>query len=205
MLPSIIAHRPSLKKSISVLLLAGVVYITSASFKNSSPASSRADSTLSKKAFLKVYDVLISPRCVNCHPAGDIPLQGENGQLHSQNVKRGKDGKGMYAAKCINCHMDKTQPGLNMPPGTPNWHLPPADMKMVFQGKTPRELAAQLLNPATNAGKSTAQLIAHVVADPLVLYGWNPGEGRQPPPISHEEFVTQFKLWIDNGAYFPEN
>jgi hypothetical protein len=27
-------------------------------------------------------------------------------------------------------------PGLNMPPGKPKWHLPPADMKMVFEGKS---------------------------------------------------------------------
>jgi hypothetical protein len=193
-------------KTICLLLLTGVVSITASSFKNgngntSSPA---IDSLLSKKAFQSVYDVLMSPRCMNCHPSGDVPLVGEESKLHTQNVKRGKDGKGMYASKCANCHTDKNQPGPNMPPGNPNWHMPPADMKMVFQGKTARELAALLLDPSANGHKTKEDLIKHVSEDGLVLAGWDAGEGRKQPPLSHDEFVKQFKLWMDNGAYLPD-
>lgn len=196
----------SLKKSACVVLLALAVCAVASSFKNNSVAGSSpvADSLVSKKAFLSVYDVLMSPRCMNCHPAGDVPLVGEDSKLHSQNVKRGKDGKGMYASKCANCHTDKNQPGLNMPPGNPNWHMPPADMKMVFQGKTPRELAALLLDPSSNGHKTKEDLVKHISEDGLVLAGWDPGEGRKHPPLSHEEFVKQFKLWMDNGAYLPD-
>jgi hypothetical protein len=35
-----------------------------------------ADSTESVEAFMQVYKVLMSPRCMNCHPSGDIPLAG---------------------------------------------------------------------------------------------------------------------------------
>jgi hypothetical protein len=91
-----------------------------------------------------------------------------------------------------------------MAPGNPNWHLPPANMKMVFQGRTPRELAAQLLDTAANGNKTKADLIKHISEDGLVLVAWNPGEGRKLPPLSHEEFEKQFKLWIENGAYLPE-
>ncbi len=42
----------------------------------------------------------------------------------------------------------------NMPPGNPNWHLPPPEMKMVFQGKTPGELARQLKDPDQNGHKT---------------------------------------------------
>ena len=108
-------------------------------------AHAAKDSMLSKKAFQEVYNVLMSPRCMNCHPSGDIPLVGDDSELHTQGVKRGKDGKGMYASKCANCHKRKS-PGFKYAAGNPNWHLPPANMKMVFQGKTPRELAAQLLD-----------------------------------------------------------
>ncbi|RZM02756.1 MAG: hypothetical protein EOO88_56950, partial [Pedobacter sp.] len=45
--------------------------------------SLKKDSVASVKAFEKVYMVLKSPRCMNCHPAGDIPLQGEDSHLHS--------------------------------------------------------------------------------------------------------------------------
>lgn len=195
-----------LKKSVCLLLLAGSVYIMASSFKSNSSTTgfSDTDSLVSKKAFAAVYDVLVSPRCMNCHPSGDVPLVGEDSKLHTQNVKRGKDGKGMYASKCANCHTDKNQPGLNMPPGNPNWHMPPADMKMVFQGKTARELAVQLLDQSGNGHKTKEDLVKHVSEDGLVLAGWDPGEGRKTPPLSHEEFVKQFKLWIDNGAYLPD-
>src|ERR687883_476581 len=53
-----------------------------------------------RAAFLDVYKVLMHPRCLNCHPPGDVPLQGDDSHLHIQNVKRGEDGKGKYALKC---------------------------------------------------------------------------------------------------------
>ena len=162
------------------------------------------DSIASKKAFLQAYRVLMHPRCMNCHPVGDQPLQGDDSHIHTQGVKRGQDGKGLYALKCSNCHQPQNTPGLHMPPGNPNWHLPPADMKMVFQGKTPRQLAAQLLNQNENGHKSIEQLIEHVTSDKLVLGGWNPGDGRTLPPLTHAEFAKQFKLWIDKGAYLPD-
>ncbi len=80
-------------------------------------------------------------------PKGDAPLQGEDSHLHTQNVLRGSDGKGLLAMKCANCHQFKNLPGENMPPGHPEWHLPPANMRMVFEGKTPRQLARQLKDP----------------------------------------------------------
>ena len=191
-----------------VLLLIIVVAFAASSFINKQnnalvTAHAAKDSMLSKKAFGEVYKVLMSPRCMNCHPSGDVPLQGDDSHLHTQNIKRGADGKGLYALKCTNCHQPENTSGLNMPPGNATWHLPPANMKMVFQGKTPRQLAAQLLNPKTNGNKTKAQLVEHVSSDALVLWGWNPGEGRTLPPLSHAEFAKQFKLWIDNGAYLP--
>jgi hypothetical protein len=197
------------KKKSVLFLMVMLVAIIASSFKKNSPVLRdknciNADSTISKKAFLAVYEVMLSPRCMNCHPAGDVPLVGDESKLHPQGAKRGKDGRGMYASKCVNCHLDSNQAGLNMPPGVPDWRLPPADMKMVFQGKIPRELAAQLLDTATNNHKTTAALIEHISADQLVLEGWNPGEGRKLPPISHAEFTKQFKLWIEQGAYLPD-
>jgi len=161
------------------------------------------DSIASQKAFLNAYKVLMSPRCMNCHPKGDVPLQGEDSQLHTQGVKRGLDGRGVYALKCANCHQPSNSAGAHTPPGNPNWHLPPANMKMVFEGKSPRELAAQLKDYKRNGNKTMAQLIDHVTNDKLVLGGWNPGEGRKLPPLSHEEFAKNFKDWIDKGAYLP--
>ncbi len=162
------------------------------------------DSVISKRSFLEAYKVLMSPRCMNCHPAGDAPLQGEDSHTHTQGVLRGRDGMGLYALKCMNCHQPQNLPGPGMPPGNPMWKLPPAGMKMVFQGRTPRELAAQLLDKTRNGGMSKARLIDHVTNDQLVATGWNPGAGRALPPLTHQEFARQFKQWLDKGAYLPD-
>ena len=190
------------KKSIYLLLLTGMVYMLSSAFKNNNSINGHTatDSLLSKKAFMEVYSVLMSPRCMNCHPAGDIPFEGDEGKLHHLNVKRGKDGKGMFANKCTNCHLDKNELGV---PGNPKWSMPPADMKMIFEGRSARELAAQLLDPAANGNKTKEDLFKHIAEDTLVLAGWHPIEGKKMPPLTHEEFTKQFKIWLDNGAYLP--
>ena len=158
----------------------------------------------SREAFLALYPVLMHSRCMNCHPAGDAPLQGDAGLPHAQNVQRGHDGKGMYALRCTNCHQEANLAGENLPPGNPTWHLPPKGMPMVFQGKSPGELARQLKDPKQNGGKALDQLIHHVEVDKLVLWGWDPGVGRSKPPMSHEEFVRKFREWVENGAVAPE-
>ena len=165
--------------------------------------NNKADSIASEAAFLKVYQVLMSPRCMNCHPAGDIPLQGDDSHLHTMSPTRGKDGKGVYAMKCSNCHQPANSLVLNGPPGNPKWALPPADMKMVFEGKSARELALQIMDYKRNGHKNKAQLLEHA-RDTLVKAGWNMGEGRKPPPIPYEEFVAAWDEWINKGGVAPK-
>lgn len=162
----------------------------------------KKDSIASVAAFKQVYKVLMSPRCMNCHPSGDIPLQGDDSHLHTMFPKRGLEGKGLTAMKCANCHQEKNTPGMHTPPGNPNWHLPPADMKMVFQGKTAAQLAKQMVDPSKNGHKNMQQLLEHA-DDGLVLAGWNPGEGRTLPPMSHAQFKKAWTTWIKTGAYAP--
>ncbi|QIP14178.1 cytochrome c [Spirosoma aureum] len=163
----------------------------------------KKDSVTSVKAFASVYKVLMSPRCMNCHPAGDIPLQGDDNHLHTMAPRRGTDGKGIYAMKCANCHQPTNTPGLHTPPGNPDWHLPPATMRMVFQGRTPQQLAKQLVDPKLNGGKNMEKLLEHA-DDGLVLAGWNPGEGRTLPPLSHADFKKAWTTWLKTGAYAPK-
>jgi hypothetical protein len=162
------------------------------------------DDAGARAAFLDVYKVLTHPRCLNCHPSGDAPLQGDDSHVHVQNVQRGEDGKGKYALKCASCHQDVNLPGENMPPGNPTWQLPKKDVPLVFQGKGPRELADQLKDPKRNGGKTLEQLVEHVTHDKLVLWGWDPGDGRTKPPLAHAEFARKFREWIEKGAASPE-
>ncbi len=160
------------------------------------------DSIASVAAFKKVYKVLMSPRCMNCHPSGDIPLQGDDSHLHTMAPSRGVDGKGVYAMKCANCHQPTNTAGKHTPPGNPDWHLPPANMKMIFQGLSAHQLAKQLTDPKQNGNKDLKKLLDHA-DDGLVLSGWNPGEGRTLPPLSHAEFKKQWTIWLKTGAYAP--
>ncbi|OPY89174.1 MAG: hypothetical protein A4E73_03193 [Syntrophaceae bacterium PtaU1.Bin231] len=160
------------------------------------------DSADAKKAFAEAAEVLLHPRCVNCHPTGDAPRIREDSQPHAFNVKRGPDGKGAGALKCAMCHRDANQTGG--PPGVPNWHMPPENMPMVFQGRTPGELCRQLKDPKQNGGRTGEAVIGHIDRDPLVLWGWNPGEGRAVPKMSHKAFSDKLHEWLKKGAACPE-
>jgi len=178
------------------------------------------DDALARTAFLEAFKVFSHARCVNCHPAGDAPLQGEDSRPHtSLRLRRGTDGQGVYAIKCGNCHQSENTPGLHMPPGAPyplkdgseesahrsepRWRLPPATTPMVFEKRAPGQLCRQLLDKRKNSGLTPEQLVQHISHDPLVLWGWNPGEGRSAPPISHAAFVQKVQEWIDKGRACP--
>jgi mono/diheme cytochrome c family protein len=198
----------SKKTFILVTVVLAAIGITIMSFKerpavHTKVMSSPKDSVGSVSAFMGVYRVLMSARCMNCHPSGNVPLQGDDSHLHTMGVKRGSDGKGLYAMKCSNCHQAENAPGLHAPPGNPKWGLPPANMRMVFQGRTPRQLALQILDPKQNGGRSKQQIIDHMTSDDLVSWAWRPGDGRTLPPLSHAAFSAQVKLWIAKGAYAP--
>jgi hypothetical protein len=155
----------------------------------------------SKDAFLAAYSVFMHPRCMNCHPSGDVPLVGDDSHLHELGVKRGPFGKGLYALKCSNCHQAEHVPGEHMPPGNDRWKLPSANQKMVFQGMTPAQLALHFKdNKYTGFHNFKEDLLHHVEFDPLVLNGWTYGT---PPPLNHTEFVARVKEWIDKGAVIP--
>jgi len=172
---------------------------------NAAPVTSVASNdAAAQAAFNRAWTVFNSPRCRNCHPAGDAPLQGDDSHVHLQNVKRGLDGHGVYGMKCNTCHQLANTPGDNMPPGNPKWSLPPSNMKMVIVGETPGQFCRQLKNPAQNGGRTLAQIITHVSSDDLVGWAWNPGDGRNPPPLTRPEFAAAMREWVENGAACPQ-
>ncbi len=164
-----------------------------------------ARSAKSAAAFVQVWRVFTSPRCQNCHPAGDAPLQGDDSHVHAQDVKRGVDGHGVTAMRCNTCHQDKNLPGANMPPGNPKWGLPAANNKMVFVGRIASQLCRQLKDPTQTGGRNLAQLLEHVAGDDLVGWGWSPGDGRTLPPLSRADTVAALREWIDDGASCPQD
>ena len=135
--------------------------------------------TRSAAMFTELSKVLTYPRCVNCHPAGDRPRQGDESRLHQPPVERGVDGFGAVTMRCPICHQQANfEPGRV--PGNPIWHLAPREM--AWEGKTPAEICAQIKDPARNGNRKLEALIEHIGDDHLVGWAWAPGFGRQPAP-----------------------
>ncbi len=150
--------------------------------------------------FNEAGKVILSPRCVNCHPAGDRPQQGDDGHPHQPLVVRGIDGFGAIGMRCTTCHGPANfDPGGV--PGNPAWHLAPLEMAWV--GKSLPEICVQIKDEKRNGGKTLEDLIHHMAEDELVGWGWNPGKGRVPAPGTQKEFGELIKAWVDNGAACP--
>lgn len=157
-------------------------------------------------AFETVRTVLQNPRCQNCHPAGDAPLQGDDGHVHTQNVVRGPGGRGMTGEECTTCHREANPPdtyGAHTPPGVATgWRMPTPEMKLVFVGIAPAALCEQIKDPARNGGKDAAALRTHL-DDPLVTWAWTPGFGRAPIPTPRDKFLAAWETWFAAGAPCP--
>ena len=192
------AHRTLMTLVAFLSLVSGGLLVFSASTN-----AVQSDDAKARAAFLAIVPVLKHPRCLNCHANGDFPRQGDDSHAHAQNIKRGPLGHGVTSQKCAACHQTENVAGLNMPPGAPNWHLPPPNMPMIWEGKTPREICQQLKDPKQNNNKTVAAIVEHVTSDKLVLWGWNPGEGRTVPSMSHQEFAAKFAQWEKFGAACP--
>ena len=150
--------------------------------------------------FIELGKVLTSPRCVNCHPAGDRPHQGDQARLHQPPVERGVDGHGTPTMRCSTCHQAANfDPGRV--PGHPEWHLAPREM--AWEGKTVAEICQQIKDPARNGNRPVDALIDHIGKDTLVGWAWAPGFGRTPAPGTQEQAHALVKAWVASGAACP--
>lgn len=161
-------------------------------------AVAKADAARSAAAFRKVAEVLRHPRCLNCHPAGNFPRQGDERRRHDMGVLRGADDHGVVGMRCATCHSDEN---VDQVPGAPQWGLAP--LSMAWEGLDDRALADQLKDPARNGGKNLEQIYEHMAHDELVGWAWQPGGSRRPPPIDRPEFARLVREWIDHGAVSP--
>ncbi|MDI4232789.1 Isoquinoline 1-oxidoreductase subunit [Bradyrhizobium sp. Arg237L] len=150
--------------------------------------------------FTELGKVLTHPRCVNCHPAGDRPRQGDEGRPHQPPVTRGTDGHGLAAMRCSSCHGNANfEPGRI--PGHSEWHLAPREMG--WEGKSLAEICAQIKDPARNGGRKVEELIHHIGEDTLVGWAWQPGFGRSPAPGTQKQAGALVEAWAKSGAACP--
>ena len=150
--------------------------------------------------FTELSKVLTSPRCLNCHPAGDRPRQGDSARPHQPPVYRGKDGLGLESMRCGTCHQSANfDPGRI--PGNPKWQLAP--IEMAWEGKTASQICQQIKDPARNGKRSLNDLVEHIGKDTLVGWAWNPGYGRRPAPGTQVQAGSLVEAWVRSGAVCP--
>lgn len=151
--------------------------------------------------FLEVGKVLQHPRCVNCHPAGDHPLQGESGAIHEPPARRGIAGAGVPGMRCKTCHLDANfDPGRV--PGAPHWVLAPR--RMAWEGLSLAEICDQIKDPERNGRRTLDEIVEHMSEDALVGWAWSPGAAREPVPGTRKAFAELVAAWAESGAECPE-
>jgi hypothetical protein len=164
-------------------------------------ADDTAENPAGEAAFGDVALVLLSPRCRNCHPSGDAPLQGEaHPKPHAMNLRRASPKAGLG---CAACHRESNDPHLGGPPGAHGWALPPDAMPMIFEGRSPKQLCLQLKDPKMTGGRDLAAIREHVASDALVRWAWAPGPGRATPKITQAALLKSLDAWIALGAPCP--
>jgi len=160
----------------------------------------------SRALFNEIAKVVTHPRCMNCHPAGNHPLQGDDRHEHLPPVPRGDAGLGVAGFNCATCHTERNFTLVGAAtyksiPGHPRWQLAP--IEMAWEGKSVSQLCQQLKDPARNGGRTLALLHEHFAKDDLVAWGWAPGEGREPAPGNQQQLGELAQAWIDSGAQCP--
>ena len=161
----------------------------------------------SRALFNEIAKVVTHPRCMNCHPAGDRPLQGADHHEHLPPAYRGEGGVGIPGLTCNACHTEKnftlvgTAATYKSIPGHPRWGLAP--IEMAWQGKSLSQICQQMKDPARNGGRTLALLQEHLAHDDLVAWGWSPGEGREPAPGTQQQLGELAQAWINTGAECP--
>jgi hypothetical protein len=103
----------------------------------------------SRAIFSEVAKVLTNPRCMNCHPATDRLLQGDDKHPHRPVATRD--------TTCATCHTDRNftlheRASYRSIPGHPRWMAAP--IEMAWEGKSVGEICRQIKDPDRNGGRN---------------------------------------------------
>src|SRR5712691_2988670 len=86
----------------------------------------------SRALFMEAAKVITSPRCMNCHPAGDRPTQTNDMHEHQPPVFRGDSGTGIAGNTCSACHSEhnytlQERASYKSILGHPRWGMAPIE------------------------------------------------------------------------------
>ena len=163
-------------------------------------ASIGDQSERSRALFTEAGKVIQHPRCMNCHPIGERPTQGNDMHPHSPKVVRAADDHGATGMRCTTCHQQANFEPSGVP-GNAQWHVAPKSM--AWQTKSLRDICEQIKDPTRNGKRSLEAIHEHMAHDSLVGWAWSPGGSREPAPGSQEAFGALIAAWIETGAACP--
>lgn len=182
-----------------------------ASEKRTDAAASLPDKVKNSEGLVnwgKVHQVFSHPRCANCHVGGDHkPIwaglgDGLQPRKHGMNVSGGASRMGAETGlACMTCHTEHNSTVPHGPPGSHGWALAPVQME--WFGKSSAAICAQIKDTKRNGGRTLEQVAHHVETEPLVLWSWRPGPGREAPPFSSAEVAGFIRTWARLGAPCP--
>jgi cytochrome c553 len=158
-----------------------------------------------------IYNVMVSPRCINCHSMADYPRQTDDRYPHVYHIERGEDDKGIEMKRCNQCHGMRNDP-VNGAPGRMDWHMAPVQKTTESSPGVPKgdhQLCVDVKDKSKNGNRDFAQLLDFIETDPFIMWAWDPGvraNGKMrttPPMATHDEFLSTVKRWIADGAPCP--
>lgn len=164
-------------------------------------------------AWVRIHNVLSHPRCVNCHVGADnIPLwtttTSTTDRVHGMHIDAGNSRVGAATLNCNSCHQTSTRPNTvaHAAPHTGMaWRLAPLEFQWV--GKSSAAICEQLRDPQRNGGRDAAGLLDHILHDAkvggFITWSFNPGPGREPPPGSMQDHLSDMVVWTEAGMPCP--
>ncbi len=87
-------------------------------------------------------------------------------------------------------------------PGAPKWQLAPPPMS--WGTASVGDICRNITDLKRNGNRLPIGIVLHVTNDPLVVWAWDPGDGRSPPPLPFDDFIALMTRWSNAGAHCPE-
>ncbi|AWF80707.1 hypothetical protein BTJ40_07690 [Microbulbifer sp. A4B17] len=192
--------RPGIVPLRSLLALGALVYLLLSGCDQRQEASQQeaANDAPGHQDWETIVEVLLHPRCLNCHQL-EMPLINE-GSPHVPRVERGPDDMGAGTMRCNNCHSNTNNP-VTGAPGAPGWKMAPIELN--WSQMSSAQICKLLTTPQDNGGRTLTGQLEFISENPLAIWGWHPGDSRQPVNIPHEKVVEAMKNWIAVGAPCP--
>ena len=139
----------------------------------------------SRVMFNEIAKVLTHPRCMNCHPAGEIRCRART----VTNICRRRGAKTSLQVRSAPPARLVTTTRTSQSPRPPPTKASPAiragasrRCRWLWQGKSIGDICRQVKDVSRNGGRDLALLQEHIAKDDLVAWGSNPGPGREPAP-----------------------